>query len=86
MSGREKNEKNASIVADDLSASAISSAAAMQGLSKAYPVKEGVQDKQQTDEQQEKGTGILEVKITSALPLSAASQVTVAIAGKQMEG
>ena len=51
-------------------------AAAMQTVPEAYPVKEGVQDKQQTDEQQEKGTGILEVKITSALPLSAASQVT----------
>lgn len=61
-------------------------AAAMQTVPEAYPVKEGVQDKQQTDEQQEKGTGILEVKITSALPLSAASQVTVAIAGKETEG
>lgn len=61
-------------------------AAAMQTVPEAYPVKDGVQDKQQTDEQQEKGTGILEVKITSALPLSAASQVTVAIAGKETEG
>lgn len=42
--------------------------------------------KETAEEQKEKAVGVLEVKVTSALPISAASQVTVTIVGGESEG